>query len=224
MSEKLWTDIDRYFTDLFASPDPELDAVLAACEKAGLPPVEVTPLQGKLLMILARLTGARRILEIGTLGGYSAIWLARGLAEGGKLITLESRPKHAEVARENFRRAGLSHVIELRLGRALETLPKIAAEGLGPFDLVFVDADKAGNPDYFTWALKLTRRGSLIILDNVVREGRVLNAKSTEPNLQGIRRCNAMMAAEPRISATALQTVGAKGHDGIAIALVVADR
>lgn len=223
MSQTLWTQVDRYFTGLFASPDPELDAVLSACEEAGLPPMEITPLQGKLLMILARLVGARRILEIGTLGGYSAIWLARGLAEGGRLVTLESRPKHADVARESFRRAGLSHVIDLRVGRALDTLPKIAAEGLGPFDLVFVDADKAGNPDYFTWALRLTRRGSLIVMDNVVREGRVLNAKSTDPNLQGIRRCNAMMAAEPRVRATAIQTVGAKGHDGLAIALVIAD-
>jgi len=222
MSEKQWDAVDRYFAELFTAPDPALEAVLEASEAAGLPSMEVTPTQGKLLMLLARLQGASRILEIGTLGGYSTIWLARALPEGGQLITLEANAKYAAVARANFARAGLAQVIELREGRALETLPTLANEMRDPFDVVFIDADKPSNPDYFTWALKLTRRGSLIILDNVVREGRVLDAKSSNTAVQGIRRCNAMMAAEPRVSATAIQTVGSKGHDGMAIALVIA--
>lgn len=223
MTQKQWTAVDHYFADLFTARDPVLEAVLEACEAAGLPSMEVTPNQGKLLMLLARLQGARTILEIGTLGGYSTIWLARALEEGGRLTTLEANPKYAEVARANFARAGLVGVIELREGRALETLPKLAAEGVGPFDVVFIDADKPSNPDYFTWALKLTRRGSLIVLDNVVREGRVLDAKSSNAAIQGIRRGNALMAAEPRVEATAIQTVGSKGHDGFAVALVTAD-
>ncbi len=223
MTQKQWDAVDRYFAELFAPPDPALDGALEASEAAGLPSMEVTPNQGKLLMLLARLQGARRILEIGTLAGYSTIWLARALPADGRLITLEANPTYAEVARANFARAGLAHVIELREGRALETLPKLAEESAGPFDVVFIDADKPSNPDYFAWALKLTRRGSLIVADNVVREGRVLDAKSSNTAIQGIRRCNALMAAEPRVSATAIQTVGSKGHDGFAIALVTAD-
>jgi predicted O-methyltransferase YrrM len=217
-----WTAVDRYFTDLFVPADAALDAALAASTEAGLPPINVSPPQGKLLNLLARLHGARTVLEIGTLGGYSTIWLARALPEGGRVITLEFDPKHAEVARANLARAGVAGRVEVRVGAALDALPKIAAEGLGPFDLVFIDADKKNNPDYFTWALKLTRRGSVIIVDNVVRDGRVIDA-STDTDILGVRRCNAMMAAEPRVSATAIQTVGSKGYDGFALALVVAD-
>jgi predicted O-methyltransferase YrrM len=216
-------DIDHYLSTLFAPADAALDAALKASAAAGLPEIQVSPTLGKLLHMLARLQGARAILEIGTLGGYSTIWLARALAPGGRLISLEADAKHAEVARANVARAGLGDRVEIRVGRALDTLPKIAAEGRGPFDLVFIDADKQSNPDYFTWALKNTRRGSVIIVDNVVREGKVLDAESTEPDVQGTRRVLAMMAAEPRVSATAIQTVGVKGHDGFAIAVVIAD-
>jgi predicted O-methyltransferase YrrM len=204
-------------------PDPALDAALAASEAAGLPPINVAPNQGKLLMLLAQIQGARRILEIGTLGGYSTIWLARALPADGRVVTLEADRRHAGVARANFAHAGLSDLIELRVGRALDTLPQLVAEGLEPFDMVFIDADKPGNPDYLAWALKLTRRGSLIIADNVVRDGRVADAKSRDSSVRGIRRFNALLAAEPRVSATAIQTVGSKGYDGFAIALVVAD-
>jgi predicted O-methyltransferase YrrM len=220
MTHEQWTAVDRYITDLLVPPDPALDGALEASDAAGLPPINVSPNQGKLLHLLARLQGARTILEIGTLGGYSTIWLARALPADGRLITLEIDPKHAEVARANIARAGLSEVVELRLGRALDTLPQLAAEGRGPFDLIFIDADKPNNPDYFAWALKLSRRGSLIIADNVVRNGAVINAASSDPSVQGVRRLNELLAAEPRVSATAIQTVGSKGYDGFAIALV----
>jgi predicted O-methyltransferase YrrM len=164
--------------------------------------------------------GARMILEIGTLGGYSAIWLARALPEGGRLVTLEAEPKHAEVARTNIARAGLSPVVDLRLGLALETLPRLASEGLGPFDLVFIDADKENTAEYFAWALKLTRRGGLIVVDNVIRTGAVIDPDSDDPKVQGVRRFYEMLAREPRVSATAIQTVGSKGYDGFALALV----
>lgn len=223
MTQELWTAVDRYITDLLVPPDPALDAALQASAAAGLPPINVSPNQGKLLLLLARLQGARTILEIGTLGGYSTIWLARALPVDGRLITLEVDPKHAEVARANIARAGLSEVVELRLGRALDTLPQLAAEGRGPFDLIFIDADKPSNPDYFAWALKLSRRGSLIIVDNAVRNGAVIDAASGDPSVQGVRRFNELLAAEPRVSATAIQTVGSKGYDGFAIALVTAD-
>jgi predicted O-methyltransferase YrrM len=223
MSQEQWTAVDRYLTDLLVPPEPALDAALAASAAAGLPLIHVSPVQGKLLNLLARTLSARAILEIGTLGGYSTIWLARALSAGGHLITLEADPKHAEVARENVARAGLADVVELRLGRAEETLPQLAAEGRGPFDLIFIDADKANIPTYFAWALKLSRRGSLIIIDNIVRSGAVVDAASTDPAVQGVRRLNELLAAEPRVSATAIQTVGSKGHDGFAIALVVAD-
>jgi predicted O-methyltransferase YrrM len=171
--------------------------------------------------LLARAQGARVILEIGTLGGYSAIWLARALPEGGRLVTLEANPKYANVARANIAHAGLSDVIDLRLGRAQETLPRLAAEGEGPFDLVFIDADKVSTPEYFGWALNLTRRGSLIVVDNVVRSGAVSDAASDDPRVQGVRRFYEMLANEPRVSATAIQTVGSKGYDGFALALVL---
>jgi len=223
MAEEQWTAVDLYLTGLFVPPDPALDAALQTSAAAGLPPINVSPNQGKLLLLLARVQGARTVLEIGTLGGYSTIWLARALPADGRLITLESDPNHAAVARANIARAGLAGVVELRLGRALDTLPQLAAEGRGPFDLVFIDADKPGYPDYLTWALKLSRRGSLIIADNVVRKGAVIDAASSDANVQGVRRFNELLAAEPRISATAIQTVGSKGYDGFAIALVTAD-
>jgi predicted O-methyltransferase YrrM len=213
--------VDHYLSGLFAPRDAALDAALAACAAAGLPDIQVSPPQAKLLHLLALTVSARRILEIGTLGGYSAIWLARALPPGGRLVTLEFDPKYAEVARANIARAGLAALVDVRVGRALDTLPRVEAEGLGPFDLVFIDADKPGNPDYFRWALRLARRGSLIIVDNVVREGGVLDAASAEPSVQGTRRLLEMMAAEPRVSATAIQTVGAKGWDGFAVAVVV---
>src|SRR4051812_44954507 len=223
MSQEQWTAVDRYLTDLLVPPDPALAAALRASAAAGLPAINVSPNQGKLLQLLARALGARAVLEVGTLGGYSTIWLARALPPGGRLVTLEADPAHAEVARANVARAGLADVVELRLGRALDTLPQLAAEGRGPFDLVFIDADKPNTPDYFAWALKLSRRGSLIIADNVVRNGAVIDAGTSDPGVQGARRLYELLAAEPRVSATAIQTVGSKGYDGFAIALVTAD-
>jgi predicted O-methyltransferase YrrM len=201
-----------------------MDAVLRASAAAGLPPHNVSPNQGKLLQLLARIQGARSILEIGTLGGYSTIWLARALPAGGHLITLEANSKHAGVARANFARAGLADTVELRVGRALDTLPQLAAEGRGPFDVVFIDADKQNNPEYFVWALELSRCGSLIIVDNVVRNGAVVDPASEDPGVRGVRRLNERLAAEPRVSAVAVQIVGSKGYDGMAIVLVTAGR
>jgi predicted O-methyltransferase YrrM len=221
MTQELWSSVDNYFTDLLVPQDEALKAAVEASIGAGLPAINVSPNQGKLLQLLARAQGARTILEIGTLGGYSTIWLARALPHDGRLITLEFDPKHAEIARSNIARAGLSDLVEVRVGRALDTLPKLAAENRGPFDLIFIDADKPSYPDYFEWALKLSRPGSLIIADNVVRDGAVVNPASSDPLVQGVRRFNELLAAEPRVSATAVQTVGSKGYDGFAIALVV---
>lgn len=221
MTDDLWTAVDRYITDLLVPADPSLDGALAASEAAGLPRIAVSPPQGKLLHILARAQGARNILEIGTLGGYSTIWLARALPAGGRLITLEADPRHAEIARANFRAAKLDHVIDLRLGKALDTLPLIAAEGIGPFDLIFIDADKENIAEYFSWSLGLTKPGSTIIVDNVVRSGAVIDPASTDSMVKGVRRFNDVLAAEPRVSATAIQTVGSKGYDGFAIAYVL---
>jgi len=223
MPPEPWTEVDRYFNDLLIPPDPALDAALAASAAAGLPAIAVTPTQGKLLQLLARALGARRILEVGTLGGYSTIWLARALAPGGRLVTLELEARHAEVARANFVRAGVADRIDLRVGPALETLPQLAGERGGPFDLLFIDADKVNTPAYFQWALKLSRRGSLILVDNVARKGAVVEAGSDDPAVQGMRRFFEALAAEPRVSATALQTVGSKGYDGFALALVTGD-
>ena len=216
----LWSAVDEYFSQALLETDAILDAVLAASEAAGLPSHNVSPSQGKLLQILALLRAARSVLEIGTLGGYSAIWLARGLAEGGRLVTLEADARYAEVARANFARAGLGARIDLRVGRALESLPRLAAEGRGPFDLVFSDADKESNVEYFDWALRLSRPGTLIVVDNVVRDGKVLDPASKDPAVQGVRRLNERVAREPRVSATALQTVGRKGWDGMELILV----
>jgi predicted O-methyltransferase YrrM len=218
--EKQWTDVDRYITDQLVPSDSALDAALAASAANGLPAINVAPNQGKLLQVLARSINAKRILEVGTLGGYSTIFLARALAPGGKLITLEYEPKHADVARANIERAGLAHLVDIRLGKAIDTLPRLAAEGAGPFDLVFIDADKPGNADYFAWAMKLTHVGSLIIVDNVVRKGAVLDTAG-DANVQGARRLFEAMAKEPRVSSTAVQTVGSKGYDGFAIAVVI---
>ena len=222
-AEDLWTGVDRYITDLLVRPDAALDAALKASAAAGLPAINVSPPQGKFLMLLAQVLGAGNILELGTLAGYSTIWLARALSAGGRIITLESEPKHAEVARANIARAGFAEVVELRVGPALETLPQLVAEGRGPFDLIFIDADKATYPEYFNWALKLSRRGSVIVADNVVRKGAVIDAKSDDPSVQGVRRFNELVAVEARVSATAIQTVGSKGYDGFTLARIIAD-
>lgn len=218
--EQRWDEVDAYLTETFVPRDDAFAAALADSDAAGLPAIQVSPPQGRLLELLARALQARTILEIGTLGGYSTLWLARGLASGGRIVTLEVDPKHAEVARRNFERAGRSGVIELELGPALETLPRLAADRAGPFDLVFVDADKPSLPDYFSWSLKLSRPGTLIVVDNVVREGEVVDGKSPDAAVQGVRRMNDRIAAEPRVSATTLQTVGGKGYDGLAFVLV----
>jgi len=223
MNDDAWAAVDAYLFDTLVQGDAALAAALALGAAAGLPDISVTPNQGKLLHLLARAQGAKRILEIGTLGGYSTIWLARALPPGGRLVTLEVDPRHAAVARENLDRAGVADVVEIRLGPALDILPRLAAEGAAPFDFIFIDADKPSNPDYFAWALRLARRGSLIVVDNVIRDGAVIDAASTDPAVQGVRRLNELIAAEPRVSATAIQTVGGKGYDGFALALVVAD-
>jgi predicted O-methyltransferase YrrM len=223
MTEDQWNAVDRYFADLLVSSDSALDAALTASAAAGLPAINVSPTQGKLLHLLARSTGARNILEIGTLGGYSTIWLARALPEGGRVITLEVDARHAEIARGNFTRAGLDDVIEVRLGAALDTLAVLMAEGREPFDFVFVDADKPNNAAYFDWALRLSRPGTIIVVDNVVRGGEVIDGDSESPTVQGVRRFLERLAAEPRVIATAIQTVGNKGYDGFAIAMVTPD-
>jgi predicted O-methyltransferase YrrM len=216
-----WIAIDDYIAENFLDGDPALDATLAASEAAGLPEIQVAPLQGKLLMMLAASLGARNILEIGTLGGYSTIWLARGLAEGGRVVTLEIDPGHAAVARKNFENAHLADRIEVRVGAALDTLAALHAEHAGPFDLIFIDADKPSTPDYFDWAVTLARKGTLIVVDNVVREGAILAVQSENKHVKGLRSFYARVAADPRVTATALQTVGNKGHDGLAIVRVI---
>lgn len=220
MSQELWSAVDSYIEGLLMARDAGLDAALAASATAGLPEIAVTASQGKLLFLLARMLGARRILEIGTLGGYSTIWLARALAAGGLVVTLESDRKHFEVARGNLARAGLAKVVDQRLGRALDTLPQIAAEGGGPFDFIFIDADKENTAEYFAWALRLSRMGTAIVVDNVVREGEVADAATTDPRVLGVRRFHEALAVEARVSATTIQTVGSKGYDGFTLVLV----
>ena len=217
MSSRVWNDVDRYITETLVQPDAALDAALSASGAAGLPQINVSPAHGKFLWMLARLVNARRILEVGTLGGYSTIWLARGLAPGGRLVSLEAVEKHAAVARKNIAHAGLASVVEVRVGQALDTLPSVA----GPIDLAFIDADKQNNAEYFRWALKLSRPGSVIVVDNVVRDGKVIDAGSREASVLGVRKLNELMAREKRVSATAIQTVGIKGYDGFAVALVL---
>ncbi len=221
MNQNTFAAVDAYLNDVLIPSDHILASALQRGAESGLPAHDVAPNQGKLLYLLARLMGARRILEIGTLAGYSAIWLARALPDGGSLITLEADPKHAEVAQGNIAAAGLAEKVEVRIGAASETLAQIAAKGLPPFDLVFIDADKPGNPEYLAWALKLSRVGSLIVGDNVVRDGAVVDAESSDPRVHGVRTFLEMIAQEPRLSATALQTVGSKGWDGFVLALVV---
>lgn len=221
MSQETWDAVDHYLAGTLVKADAALEEALRESEAAGLPAISVSPAQGKFLNLLARVQGARTILEIGTLGGYSAIWLARALPPGGRLVTLEVDAKHAKVARANLARAGYANIAQVRLGRAIDTLPELERESAGPFDLVFIDADKPSNPEYFEWALRLARRGTVIVVDNVVRGGAVASADSADPAVMGVRRLNLMMANEPRISATAIQTVGIKGYDGFAIALVV---
>ncbi len=214
-----WNAVDDYFAEI-VQQDEALDAALAANAAAGLPPIDVSPAHGKMLHLFARMAGARKALEIGALGGYSTIWIARALAAGGRLITLEADERHASVARANLARAGLADRVEVRVGAALDSLPAIEAEGLAPFDFVFIDADKENNANYLAWALRLSRRGATIVVDNVVRDGRILDAASRDSDVVGVREMFEMMRGEPRLSATAVQTVGAKGWDGFALAVV----
>lgn len=217
MSEAQWSRVDSYIVDKLVQEDETLAASLAANAAAGLRPIDVSAAQGKLLHLLVRMTGARRVLEIGTLGGYSTIWMAKALPADGALVTLEYEPHHAEVARGNIERAGYSDRVTVRVGAAAETLPVLAAENPAPFDFVFIDADKPSNTIYLDWAIKLGRPGTVIVLDNVVRNGELANAESTDPNVRGSRGAFDLIAANPRLSATALQTVGSKGYDGFAI-------
>ncbi len=220
MTQELWTAVDTYIKEKMVPEDAVLKEALNNASDAGLPVIAVSPTQGKLLNLLARMCGARKILEIGTLGGYSTIWLARALPAGGKIITLELDPSHARVARKNFELAGYSTVIELRMGSALELLPKLAAEAVGPFDLIFIDADKGNIPFYFEWALKLSHPGTAIVVDNIIRDGHVIDAKNEDPNIKGVRRFNDLLRGESRVSATEIQTVGEKGYDGFALLVV----
>ena len=218
-----WTAVERWLDAHLLAPDPTLDAVLAANAAAGLPAHDVSPSQGKLLHLLARIAGARAVLEIGTLGAYSTTWLARALPADGVVVTPEADARHAEVARANLARAGVASRVELRVGAALETLPLLAAERRTPFDLVFIDADKRSNVAYLDWALRLARPGAAIVIDNVVRDGAVLDASSADETVRGVRALAERLADEPRIDATALQTVGGKGWDGFVLALVRGD-
>jgi predicted O-methyltransferase YrrM len=223
MSEKAWTEVDTYIADnLLADADPIFEQVLRANAAGGLPAIDVSPAQGKFLNLLATIAGAKHILEIGTLGGYSTIWLAKALPAGGRLISLEYSEKHAAVARDNLARAGLLDRAEVRVGAALDSLPKLQAEGAGPFDLVFIDADKPNNPGYLDWALKLSHPGTVIVLDNVVRDGEVTNAKTTDRNALGSRAAFDLLKASRRVDSTALQTVGLKGWDGFVLGVVKA--
>lgn len=221
MNQEKWTTVDEYLSALLVPGDEALENALKTSAQAELPPIQVSPVQGKLLHLISRSVRARRILELGTLGGYSTIWLARALEPGGRLVTLEAEPLHAEVAQTNIRAAGLASVVDLRVGRALDMLPVLASEQAGPFDLIFIDADKVNTPAYFQWSLKLSRSGTIIIVDNVVRRGAVADPSDDDPAVQAMRKFFSELAVEPRVSATALQMVGAKGYDGFALALVL---
>lgn len=222
--EERWIEADAYIADRLIGPDPQQDAAVAASERAGLPSIQVSAPLGKLLYLLASMLGARRILEIGTLGGYSGTWLARALPSDGRLVTCELDPKHADVARASFERAGLGKVTEVRVGPAADTLPKLVAKGAGPFDLVFIDADKPGYPVYLEWALRLSRKGTVIVFDNMVRRGAVADATSDDENVVAIRKTYDLISKERRLTATGIQTVGTKGYDGFVLALVTLDR
>ena len=217
MAQERWSQVDDYLAGVLIPSDAALDAAVRAGVDAGMPQIQVSPTQGKFLYLMARMLRARKILEIGTLAGYSTIWMARALPPDGRLITLEVDPDYAEVARSNFRRARLDSMIEVRVGSALESLPGLAAEGAGPFDLVFIDADKEHNPDYVAWALRVSRPGTVMIVDNVARQGAVVDTTSLDASVRGVRRMFELVASEPRLEATALQTVGVKGHDGFAM-------
>lgn len=217
-----WAAVDQYLSDLLLPADPVLNSVLESAAAAGLPAINVSPTQGKLLNLMARMCGAKRILEIGTLGGYSTIWLARALPADGKLITLEAEPKHAKVATANIDRAGLAKLVEVRLGPALQTLSQLVDQKSPPFDFIFIDADKPSYPDYLEWSLKLSRPGTVIVADNIIRDGRVIDPDDKDSRVQAVRKFNQMLGSNPRLSATALQTVGIKGYDGFAVALVLA--
>jgi predicted O-methyltransferase YrrM len=219
--QDVWTAVDSYFGDLLILRDEKLDAALIANHEAGLPAIDVSRLQGKFLELLVRISGATRILEIGTLGGYSTLWLARSLPEGGRIVTLEFDPHHAEVARANLLHAGVLDRVDLRLGPAIETLPTLENTADSPFDLIFIDADKESYPEYLDWSLKLSRVGTVIVADNVVRDGKVVEPDCDDVRVQGVRRFAEKMAAEPRLNATVLQCVGTKGYDGLALAIVV---
>jgi len=225
VSAERWTAVDRYINDRLVGSDPVLEEALKTSATAGLPPIAVSPSQGKLLHLLARALGAHRILELGTLGGYSTIWLGRALPPSGRLVTLEADPRYAELARANIARAGLAELVELRVGPALETPPVLAAEAPDPFDLVFIDADKKSTPEYFEWALELTRPGSVIVTDNVIRDGALIDTGNQDPTVLGGRRFHELLAADrlgdARVSATTIQTVGSKGYDGFTLALVL---
>ena len=220
MNEDTWSAVDHYYEELLLPENPALSAALAESVAAGLPAISVSPLQGRFLTFLAQSIGARRILELGTLGGYSTICLASALPPDGRLVSLEAEPSYAKIAQQNIDRAGLTSRVEIRLGRAIDTLPRLARENAGPFDLVFIDADKESYADYFPWAVQLARPGALILADNVVRKGEVIDPASADPLVQGIRRFNQVVAADSRVRATVLQTVGSKGYDGFLLAVV----
>jgi predicted O-methyltransferase YrrM len=223
-SQALWTRVDDYFSGLLIPGNDPLESALQANQRAGLPAIDVSPLQGRFLEFLVRISGARRVLEIGTLGGYSTLCLARALPEGGRVVTLELDPRHAEVARDNFQNAGFADRIDLRLGPAVESLAELAESAAGPvppFDLIFIDADKESYPDYLRWSLRLSRPGTILVADNVVRDGEVADAHARDPRVRGVRRFMELLAAEPRLSATVLQTLSVKGYDGFALAVVL---
>jgi predicted O-methyltransferase YrrM len=220
-AKSIWKQVDDYFSNALIPADADLDEALRANHEAGLPEIDVTPLQGRFLEVMVRATGARRILEIGTLGGYSTIWLARTIPEDGVVVTLELEPKHAEIAGANLANADLTSRVDLRIGPAAETLAALVAEPAAPFDFIFIDADKATYPEYLQWSLKLSRPGTLIVADNVVRDGQVIDPENPDPNIQGVRRFTDLLAREPRLRATVLQTVAGKGYDGFAIAVVL---
>jgi predicted O-methyltransferase YrrM len=221
MAQDLWTAVDNYIADLFIQQDFALQAALDSSAAAGLPTINVSPAQGKLLHLLARVQGARKILELGTLGGYSTIWLARALPPDGRLISLEVDPKRAEIARANIARAELANMVEIKVGRAADSMQKLLAEGRGPFDLIFIDADKPSYAEYLQWSLKLSRPGTLILADNVIRKGAVADPASTDENVRGIRKFNEVLAVETRVTTSVIQTVGSKGYDGLALILVM---
>jgi predicted O-methyltransferase YrrM len=220
MSSKTWTAVDDYIVSSLFQEDPVLDAVLKANRDQGLPAIDVSAAQGKLLSLLVRIRGAKKVLEVGTLGGYSTIWMARGLPADGKVVTLELEPHHAKVARSNFERAGVSGKVDLRIGPALQSLAALVSENADPFDLIFIDADKPNNPNYLDWAMKLSRPGTVIVCDNVIRDGAVVKKNSGDVNVEGARAAFSFIGGEKRLDGTAIQTVGAKGYDGFAIAIV----